>query len=158
MNWAEVCADPYFRDAPYKIELNPFGKVVMSPASYKHSVIQFELGMLLRQHLGGVISVECPVKIGASVKVPDVAWLSPETDKANRQSDVATVAPEICIEVLSPSNDMTEMKEKMALYLSAGTKEVWLCSEDGKVRFFGAEGERDSSTLAPEFPSEVDIT
>jgi hypothetical protein len=33
MEWIEVLADPVLRDLPYKIELNEYGKIVMSPAS-----------------------------------------------------------------------------------------------------------------------------
>ena len=41
-------------------------------------------------------------------------------------------APEICVEVLSPSNSKPEMEEKRALYFEAGAQEVWICGLDGK--------------------------
>lgn len=40
MNWQEVCADRALQDIPYKIELNRWGQIVMSPAKNKHSVYQ----------------------------------------------------------------------------------------------------------------------
>jgi Uma2 family endonuclease len=152
MNWTEVCADPYFRDAPYKVELDQHGKVVMSPANLQHSLLQLEIGALIRQYARGVAATECPVKIGPSIRVPDVAWMAPETYESVRGADVATVTPDICVEILSSSNTNAEMEEKMALYFNAGAKEVWLCNMDGRVRFFGMRGEMIRSTLVPEFP------
>mgnify|MGYP001313879954 CR=1 FL=1 len=36
-------------------------------------------------------------------------------------------APEICLEILSPSNSIVEMEMKRALYFEAGAREVWEC-------------------------------
>ena len=33
MRWTEVCNDPALRSLPYKIELNAWGKIEISPAS-----------------------------------------------------------------------------------------------------------------------------
>ena len=40
LRWAEVCRDPSLQDLPYKIELNSWGKIEMSPASYRHALLQ----------------------------------------------------------------------------------------------------------------------
>lgn len=40
MNWQEVCADKNLQDLPFKIELNHWGQIVMSPTKNKHSVYQ----------------------------------------------------------------------------------------------------------------------
>ena len=45
-------------------------------------------------------------------------------------------APEICVEVLSPTNSLAEMNEKRALYFEAGAHEVWICGLDGKMEFY----------------------
>jgi len=50
------------------------------------------------------------------------------------------VAPELCVEVVSPSNSMIEIHEKAATYLAAGAHEVWLVGEDGTIEMFGASG------------------
>jgi Uma2 family endonuclease len=68
--------------------------------------------------------------------------------------DPTTLAPEICIEVMSDANDWDEMMEKWALYREAGAEEVWVVSEDGTVRFF-AEEERGASSIVPDFPRNV---
>lgn len=64
-----------------------------------------------------------------------------------------TNAPAICVEVISPRNTEVEMREKMALYFDAGATEVWLCDEDGSLRFFSCADERmERSAVIPEFP------
>ena len=50
---------------------------------------------------------------------------------------------------------MAEMDEKIVLYLAKGAREVWLCGDDGRMRFFGNEGELKQSRLAPDFPSSI---
>jgi len=67
-------------------------------------------------------------------------------------------APEICVEVLSPSNTEAEIKEKTALYFDAGAREVWLCApEDGKMTFLGspAAAPTPASKLCPRFPDQI---
>jgi len=49
------------------------------------------------------------------------------------------------------------MTEKSQLYFEAGAKEVWLCNEDGVMRFFNTQQELTRSELVPEFPEKVDI-
>ena len=43
LRWNEVLRDPSLQDLPYKIELNAWGKVEMSPASHRHGGLQAEL-------------------------------------------------------------------------------------------------------------------
>jgi Uma2 family endonuclease len=73
-----------------------------------------------------------------------------------KTGDPSTLAPEICVEVLSEVNTDAEMQEKRQLYREAGTGEVWLVADDGSVRFF-ADERLDRSTVAPDFPERVDV-
>ena len=155
MTWEEICDDPMFRDLPFKVETNQRGQYIMSPARSRHGEYQFELGFLLRQFLPqGVVVVECAVQTTAGVRVPDVAWTSPE----RRQPVIYTLAPEICVEVISPYNDQEEMDEKRALYFEAGALEVWLCAENGQMTFYGPEGLFVGGSLfCPAFPARVEV-
>ncbi len=67
-------------------------------------------------------------------------------------------APEICVEVLSPSNTPDEIAEKMALYFEAGAQEVWIC-ENGTLQFhFPTTPKiRPSSGMCPTFPLQIDL-
>ena len=153
MTWEEICDDPLLRDLPYKIETNNLGQFIMSPARSRHGEYQAEILLLLRRllpHGRGVI--ECPVQTTDGVRVPDVAWTSPE----RRQPVVYTLAPELCVEVLSPYNSEREMMQKRTLYFQAGALEYWQCAEDGTITFYGPEGVlTDGSKLCPGFPAQV---
>ena len=68
-------------------------------------------------------------------------------------------SPEICVEVLSPSNTEAEIQEKMALYFDAGAREVWLCADSGAVSFFGPGTAQPMkvSELCPQFPKQIEL-
>ena len=144
--WDEVCRDPALRSLPYKIELNGWGKVEMSPASVNHAWLQTELAAQLRQQLpDGRAMTECPVLTNIGIRVPDVVWASAEFMSQHRGLSPLPRAPEICAEVYSPSNVEAEIIEKTRAYLAAGAQEVWLVAEDGTVRFIDKSGEKAHS-------------
>ncbi len=66
-----------------------------------------------------------------------------------------SVAPEICVEVVSASNTAEEMAHKRKLYFEAGAAEVWFCDEQGAVQFFSVKGTLKRSRLCPKFPVRV---
>jgi Uma2 family endonuclease len=139
--WHEVLEDPTLRDLPYKIELNAWGKVEMSPASNRHSRLQGELAAELKRQLGASVLTECSILTRIGIRVPDVAWISADFIANYAEITPYQRAPEICVEIISPSNTQAEIDEKIGAYLAAGAHEVWLVSEEGKIRYFNASGE-----------------
>ena len=151
MNWQEVCNDPILRDLPYKIELNEWGQIVMSPASSRHGILQgLLIDALNRLKKDGLVFPECPIQTSKGVKVPDVVWVSSQFLKEHADETPFSKAPEICIEVLSPSNTQQEMLEKSELYFARGTQEVWICDEQGNLSFYDCTGQLTRSRLFPE--------
>jgi Uma2 family endonuclease len=145
MQWSEVIADPTLRDLPYKIELNKWGIIEMSPASNWHALAQGKLAGLLRGYFQfGEVMVECSIQTADGVRVPDVAWSSDEFLQTYGEQTPFPKAPELCIEVISPSNSRHEMERKIGLFLEAGAEEVWLVSREG-FEFYGVEGRREHS-------------
>jgi Uma2 family endonuclease len=156
MTWQEVLEHKELQDLPFKIELNEKGKVEMSPATNKHGLLQMLIGSLLSSYLeSGVCISECSVLTDSGVKVADVAWLSKEFLKQYGDVTPFPVAPEICVEIISPSNSTKEILEKIGLYIAAGALEVWTCNLEGEMRFYDAEGAIVQSKLAPEFTKTV---
>jgi Uma2 family endonuclease len=148
LRWREMLTDPVLQDLPYKIELNAWGKVEMTPASNRHSRLQgLVIAQLSRQLIGGAVLPECSVLTSIGVRCPDVAWASPEFMAAYGEITPYTRAPEICVEVLSPSNSRSEVEEKTRAYLAAGAVEVWIVSAAGTMRCFGAAGELAKSAF-----------
>lgn len=150
--WQEVVDDKNLEDLPYKIETNRSGQLIMSPAKVKHSVYQGQMVTLLHAKLGGVVMTECGIATPEGVKVPDVAWCTQE--QIDRTGDVYAfaIAPEICVEIKSPSNARAELLAKVRLYLDAGAKEVWLVDNEGRVRFHDKSGEIEKSSYGVEVP------
>ena len=145
VRWEEVLRDPTLRNLPYKIELNAWGKVEMTPASNRHGRLQAVLALELGRQLQGMVLTECSILTRIGIRVPHVAWASPAFMQAFGEITPYTRAPEICVEILSPANVAAEIAEKTAAYLAAGADEVWLVSEDGRVRYVGPSGEQPNS-------------
>lgn len=157
MNWQEVCEHPSLKDLPFKIELDETGKIIMCPVKFYHSFFQGEIEFLLRSLLkGGKAVPECAIKTSKGTKAADVAWLSFERLAQAKGQTELEVAPEICVEVMSESNTEKEMAEKRVLYFEAGAKEVWLCYENGQMRFFNPQHELIHSECVPQFPEKIE--
>ena len=151
MEWAEVINNSVLKDLPFKIELNKWGKILMSPASNRHGILQSEAVYLLRSRLpNGTVIAECSIQTSDGVKVADVAWASDAFMQRNGDATPYQEAPEICIEIVSPSNSREEMAQKIELYLAKGAQEVWACAEDGTVEHYEHRGKTASSGLLGE--------
>lgn len=159
MTWEEVVADPDLQHLRYKIETNELGQIVMSPPpSFFHQQYEAIIVRLLNSHLSAGLAVqECPVQTPGGTKVADVAWISDARRRQAPRRAALTVAPEICVEVVSPSNTPGELLAKRDIYFAAGALEFWLCDETGDMSFFDCEGgELANSALCPDFPLRVE--
>lgn len=159
MHWQEDCEHPQLQNLPFKIEFNQFGNIVMSPAKNIYSVIQGEIQRLLYKQLGrhGKIIPECSMLTSDNIKVADVAWVSPERYTKVKHEITYSIAPELCIEVMSDGNAAAEMEFKRTLYLAAGAEEFWLCSTEGNMQFFASKGAISKSRLVPNFPTHIEL-
>jgi len=150
MNWQEVCNDQTLKDLPYKIELNEWGQIIMSPASNFHGILQAALiRAMARAREDGTIIAECSVKTAKGVRVADVAWASPAFRHEQGKATPYNKAPEICVEIVSPSNSAKEMEEKRELYFAEGAQEFWLCDEQGVLSFYDCTGRIPASGMFP---------
>lgn len=157
MDWQDVCEHPSLQDLPFKIELNEKGEIIMNAVRVIHSLYQGEIEYLLRTLLkGGRTLPECAIKTSRGTKVADVAWAATSTVRKIKDEVECSVAPEICVEVLSSSNTEGEMREKINLYFEKGAHEVWIC-ENGVMHFYSVNGKLGSSFLAPDFPKKIEI-
>jgi len=91
-----------------------------------HSKAQGKLLFYLHQRrdeLGICVFVEQRIRISSTrYRVPDVCVIAgPEPDE-----EIFTAPPFLCIEVLSPEDRMSRMQERIADYLGAGVRFVWV--------------------------------
>jgi Uma2 family endonuclease len=158
--WEKVLAEPYYQQAVGRVETNALGEVLMSPPpAPEHGLKQAEISYLLRKLLnGGRAITECPLSTIDGVRGIDVAWMSFERLGLRKQKAAFLVAPEICVEVISPSNTRQEMEHKKDLYFTAGAEEVWFCSAEGEMTFYlkSNPSEVTSTELVPSMPLQIE--
>ena len=157
MNWAEICDDKLLASLPYRIESDRWGNIVMSPPPRsRHAEHQGEITILLRQLMkDGRSAPECPIQTSEGVKATDVAWVSRERRASKANDPVYLIAPEICVEVESPSNQEGELIERKRLFFEKGAEEFWRCGLTGEMSFFDPAGKIPHSKLYPGFPKQI---
>ena len=128
MQWHQVLTNPALKNLPFKIELDRLGQLLMSPASNAHGAIQADLAALLKNKFKrrGRVYSECSIQTQDGVRVADVAWASGAFVAQHADATPFPAAPELCIEIVSPSNSKAAIANKVRLYFSQGAHEVWV--------------------------------
>jgi Uma2 family endonuclease len=152
VRYRAMCEDPNLTNLPGKVELDVWGRMVMSPPSYYHGLVQGRLGARLAGLPGGELLGEVPIATAAGLFLPDLAWASHAfIARHPREKTPLTRAPELCIEVVSPSNSVKELEEKMTAYFGVGADEVWIVYLRSKTcQFYGKEGLLEHSQFSIE--------
>lgn len=158
--WEELAGNAQVRNWPGRVETDRFGRTIMyNYAEYSHGSRQGDIWGQLKHWLPeGQPSVECPISTTDGVKVADVAWVSKARLLKIGGRTALKAAPEICVEIISPSNTKQEIEQKKQLYFEAGAQEIWICDLKGKMFFFLAEKPETAakhSRLCPKMPRTV---
>ncbi len=99
------------------------------------SKIDRRLGTFVELHnLGWVLSNDTGVIVERdpdTVRGPDLCFYSLERMPFLPET-YSEFAPELAVEVLSPDDRMTEVREKVREYLAAGVKLIWVVNPDTK--------------------------
>jgi Uma2 family endonuclease len=147
-----MCEDPCLARVPGKLELDLWGRMVMTRPGTYHGLVQARVCQRLAT-LGGETYVELAVVTAFGLFVADVAWGTRQFTASRGKESPFMRAPEICLEVVSQSNSSKEMAEKRAGYLGAGAMEVWLLFLHSKrIELCGQQGILERSRFA------VDLT
>ena len=122
-------------DEFYKVEAVR-GRLVREPRPAPlHSSVQATLIALLKnyewaKHTGGAVLVETEFVLSVdplTVRTPDVAWVSAGRIPANGYTLPRWhFAPDQAVEVVSPRNTRAELDERVADFLLAGSRLVWV--------------------------------
>ena len=158
--WEEILHDPILAKLEQRIETDRHGQIIMSPPpASPHSAAQSKILILLHQLLpDGKALVEVPVSTIDGVRAADVAWIAADRHAKIYDERAYLKSPDICVEVISPGNSPAALAEKRELYFEGGAQEVWFCTEERKIEFFGKGTPTErmpTSTLCPEFPTEI---
>jgi len=70
MDWSAVIKNPFLKNLPFKIELNKWGQILMSPASNNYGNLQFKAGSRIHDAKKGrgEIIIECSINTSQGVK------------------------------------------------------------------------------------------
>ena len=113
-----------------RLELHNGEVVQVTRPIHKHFKIQKRLTRILNEALGdrGEASYELAFRARPEheLRVADVGWTTRERYENIDDEDSLAGAPEIVVEVLSPSNTASEMIVKRDLCLSSGCEQFWI--------------------------------
>ena len=107
------------------------------PPGSEHGEITMNLAGPLYQHvknnnLGVVFAAETGFKLESNpdtVRAPDVAFVRMESvQRTGRLPGYRSGSPDLVVEVLSPSDRVTSVEEKVAEWLEGGAQMVWVLS------------------------------
>lgn len=114
---------------------------MMTPAGWSHGEIAFEIGRLLGNfvadhNLGRVFAAETGFRLSQNpdtVRAPDVAFVTTDRLPSEHAPGFFPGSPDLAVEVLSPTDTMSEVQAKVQDWLDAGTKQVWVADPDKRT-------------------------
>ena len=106
----------------------------MAPAGHEHGGVAMNIAAPLsmyvkRENLGRVYAAETGFVLSRdpdTVRAPDVAFVSKERLVDLNRKGYFPGAPDLAVEVVSPGDVYAEVEEKVAEWLSSGSKLVWV--------------------------------
>jgi len=117
----------------YKRELLD-GEIIMSPVHANHSIVCMRLGALLssfvqRRTLGELFDSSAGFRLSEKLLLsPDIAFVSKATQRKILVAPDKFLqgAPDLVVEVLSPSDRLVQVHRKLDHYFEHGTRVAWL--------------------------------
>jgi Uma2 family endonuclease len=130
---------------PVYHELRHGAVVAVVRPKLKHALIQRSLRVLLSGFAepGSYVDTEVAYRPlpEHELWVADVAYVSAERFREADPNDNIRGAPELVVEVLSPSNTVAEIFEKERVCLSNGAREFWVVDPDrGQIKVTTPDG------------------
>jgi Uma2 family endonuclease len=134
-------------DDSVQLELDEGELITMPPAGFEHGECEVQIAVLLAQHvrknkLGKVVGGDAGFRLNdRTVLAPDVAFVRKERVAAVRSKSFANGAPDLAVEIFSPSDGIRQSTRKVKQYLAAGCHTVWVVyPKSKKVVVFEASG------------------
>ena len=107
--------------------------VAMMPPGGIHSIVQLRVGHLLTNWAdagpGGVVGTDggfILTRDPDTVRSPDVYYVRADRVPTTGPPEAFwEIAPDVAVEIVSPSNTGVELRERLRDFLTAGTRQVW---------------------------------
>lgn len=172
-----ITAEEFFRmpdpNDGSKLELVQGEIVAMPGPGFEHGEVQLTVGMLLKQYakplgLGRVVTESGVVTERGpdTVRGPDVSFISKDRLALDaRVTGYPDRPADLCVEIVSPSNSMRQLKAKAKEYLFAGVRLVWIVDPEDRTvtvitdplesRTLEADATLDGGPVLPGFSCKV---
>jgi Uma2 family endonuclease len=143
------------------------GEVVeVAPTVFLHGAVTSRVAALLRafvdaHELGEMLGAETGFWLAPdTLRGPDCAFIRKEKVRSITEPDkYLPFAPDLAVEVVSPGDDASDIRDKVDLYRAAGTRLIWVIYPqlhkvdvylpDGTAREISAEATLDGSDVLP---------
>jgi Uma2 family endonuclease len=147
--------------------------IVREPAGFRHGRIAARLAHRLSERVeANDLGVVCAAETGFvlkrepdTVRAPDVAFISRERRPDPEPVAFAELAPDLAVEVLSPDDRPGAVLSKVADWLNAGSRMVWVVDpvrrlvrvyrQDGSESVVTGTGALDGEGVVPDFSCDV---
>jgi len=114
---------------------------IMAAPTFKHQKIQLRLSSLLDNYLkgkeGDVVAAPFTVRLFPKSSERDVTVFEPDVvvvlDKSKISEKAIIGAPDMVVEIISPSSALYDQNVKLDKYEEAGVKEYWIVDPDAKT-------------------------
>lgn len=124
-----------------RVELVKGVLVVREPAGYTHGRVAVNLTVRLGAHvertgIGQLFAAETGFTLARgpdTVRAPDIAFVGRERLPDPPPTGFPDLAPDLVVEVLSPGDGAGEVLAKVADWLSAGTRLVWVIDPERRL-------------------------
>lgn len=142
----------------------------MAPTGFLHgattSNLTVFLGIHINKHkLGTMTAAETGYRLGDNTVIaPDIAFIRADRVPKDPVEGYLSLAPDLAVEVMSPSNNASEMSRKIDLLMQHGTQVIWIVhpttktidvysADDNsvKVSFLKQDDILSGGTVLPEF-------
>ena len=132
------------------------------------NLIYFLSGFAREKKLGRVLGDNADYELGeAGVYRPDVSFIT--RGRVKSATEYFNFAPDLAVEVLSPSNITREIQHKIQVYSQYGSRLIWIVSPEDRqvvaytpqaddsfhVRYFGVDDTLSGGEVLPEFSLKV---
>jgi Uma2 family endonuclease len=129
------------------------GELIVSPApTPEHQDIAFLIATVMNQVKKAGKVVVAPIDVhlgGTTVFQPDVMWLAPDS-QCTQTPRYYQGAPDLVVEVLSPSTALRDKSVKFDLYEQFGVREYWLADYNAElIEIYTLAYKANSSVLVP---------
>ncbi len=146
------------------------GKLTAQPTSVKHEEIIFNLAVMLapfKRGRGIVTLGQGGFRMtNGNVRAPDVSFTRKERFPGGHAPDTfGDLAPDLCVEIISPSERPGQMSRKVQEYFDGGAVQVWhvfperqevvVFTSPTETQTFGADDTLDTGDILPGFSCRV---